>query len=108
MNLANHLNWQDPKGRNPVQWLKDEWSDRVAEVIGKVTERTSNENDRIGNLSTDEAKQALLENHGSVESACKSCIESRREKVRIAFFNLVIWILINIFLYRKIVLVICP
>ncbi|XP_028391696.1 LOW QUALITY PROTEIN: uncharacterized protein LOC114516423 [Dendronephthya gigantea] len=81
LNLANHLNWQDPKKRNPVQWLKDEWSDRVAEVIGKVTERTSNENDCIGNLSTDEAKQALLENHGSVESACKSCIESRREKL---------------------------
>jgi hypothetical protein len=66
--------------------LKDEWSDRVAEVIGRVTQQTSSENDRIGNLSTDEAKQGLLENHGSVESACKACIESRREKVRLIFF----------------------
>ena len=82
LNLANNLNWQDSKGRSPVQWLKDEWGDRIAEVIGRVTEQTSNENDRIGNLSTEEAKQALLENHGSVESACKACIESRREKVR--------------------------
>ena len=61
--------------------MKDEWSDRVAEVIGRVTEKTNNENDRIGNLSTDEAKKGLLENNGSVESACKACIESRREKV---------------------------
>jgi hypothetical protein len=82
LNIANNLNWQDSRGRNPVEWLKDEWCERIAEVIGRVTEQTSNENDRIGNLSTDEAKQALLENHGSVESACKASIESRREKVR--------------------------
>lgn len=83
LNLATNLSWQDPKGRDPVQWLKEEWSSRLAEVIGKVTEMTSNENDCIGNLSTEEAKQALVENDGSVQSACKSCIESRREKVRL-------------------------
>ena len=70
-----------------MQWLKDEWSDRVAEVIGRVTQKTSNENDRIGNLSTGEAKEALLENNGSVESACKACIESRREKVSCSKFT---------------------
>ena len=68
-------------------------------MIGRVTEQTSNENDRIGNLSTDEAKQALLENNGSVESACKACIESRREKVRGIIFSKSLLLILLLILY---------
>ena len=81
MNLATNLSWQDPKGRDPVEWLKEEWTARLVKVIGKVTELTMSKNDSIGNLSTEEAKKALLESDGNVQSACKACIESRREKV---------------------------
>ena len=86
--MATNLSWQDPKGRDPVEWLKEEWTARLVEVIGKVAELTKSKNDRIGNLSTEEAKKALVESDGNVQSACKACIESRREKV-IKFLKLI-------------------
>ncbi|XP_031570397.1 E3 ubiquitin-protein ligase RNF31-like [Actinia tenebrosa] len=75
LNIAYTLSVDDPQG--PVHWLQTKWLDLIHKVMIKFTDHSKKED--IGNLSPEEARQALIERTGDVERAVELSIEERKK-----------------------------
>lgn len=91
LNIAYTLSVDDPHG--PVHWLQNKWFNFIHQVMIKFTD-VSKELD-IGNLSPEEARQALIERTGDVERAVELSIEERKKRVSncdiITYLYLYVW-----------------
>ncbi|XP_048577169.1 E3 ubiquitin-protein ligase RNF31 isoform X2 [Nematostella vectensis] len=63
----------------PIEWLKTKWFDLIHTVMLRVTEKSKCAD--IGNISPEEARQALIEHTGDVEPAVEYCVTQRENKL---------------------------
>lgn len=68
--------------QNPIDWLKENWSNMVETVYTVATNygRETKEN-TVGTISQREAREALKKHKGSVWKAVTECVEQRQKKV---------------------------
>ncbi|OWF56472.1 uncharacterized protein LOC110446780 [Mizuhopecten yessoensis] len=74
------LNKCDQDLEKTIEWLKNDWQMSIETLITMVTnEGTRMEQNEIGELSYPEAKKALQETSGDLDTAAAICIANRRD-----------------------------
>ncbi|XP_053402115.1 uncharacterized protein LOC123548578 isoform X2 [Mercenaria mercenaria] len=65
----------------PLDWLKTKWPELIDIVTTMATEKgkTADQND-VGDVSSQEAKQALIKSDGDIDKATQMCVEERIAK----------------------------
>ena len=72
----------------PVAWLKDNWRNMVDTVVTLATNYGHEQSDNdVGNVSSPEAAQAVLNNRGNIWNSVTECVEQRRRKVKQLTFH---------------------
>lgn len=77
MNIASILGIEDRQG--PIHWLQTMWYDLIHRVMVELSVPENSQ--EIGNVSPEEAREALIECTGEVSRAAGKCIENRKKKV---------------------------
>ncbi|WAR13488.1 RNF31-like protein [Mya arenaria] len=69
------------QGLQPLEWLHDVWPSLAELVANTATAngKKAPQND-VGDVSTQEARSALLKSAGEIEKAVKQCVEDRKQK----------------------------
>ncbi|KAJ8303183.1 hypothetical protein KUTeg_019579 [Tegillarca granosa] len=63
---------------SPIDWLTENWQNTIDYVVTMGTNEGSKMNqNEVGELSTQEAKEALKEHAGNVQAAIQHCVERR-------------------------------
>lgn len=78
VNIASILGIEDRHG--PIHWLQTTWYDLIHRVMVELSVPENSQ--EIGNVSPEEAKNALIECTGEVSRAVNKCMENRKKKVR--------------------------
>lgn len=78
LNIACVLAIDDPEG--PIHWLHTSWFDLIHKVMLEVAIPENSQ--EIGNVSPEEAREALIECTGEVSRATAKCMEIRKKKVK--------------------------
>ncbi|XP_060601251.1 E3 ubiquitin-protein ligase RNF31-like [Ruditapes philippinarum] len=67
--------------QRPLIWLQTKWSDLIDTVATMATQEgaSADQND-VGDISTQEAKHALIHCEGDIEKAAKMCVQERKAK----------------------------
>ena len=78
LNIASVLAIDDVEG--PIHWLHTTWYDLIHKVMLEVAIPENSQ--EIGNVSPEEAREALIECTGEVSRATTKCMEIRKKKVR--------------------------
>lgn len=70
--------------KNPIKWLQENWLSMIETVQTLSTKygyEKGIENNDVGTISIDEAKESIRANRGNVWAAVTDCVDQRRRKV---------------------------